>query len=76
MAQPRMGASGFPGKREDPILAGIMAAIFMIKDPIRLSGKLQLNTSDIYLTTKNTKITKGKQIIFILSFRVLRALCG
>jgi hypothetical protein len=29
----------------------------------RLFGKFQLNTPDMYLTTKNTKITKGKHII-------------
>jgi hypothetical protein len=36
-----MGASGFPGKREDPILAGMMATIFTINDPGRLFCELK-----------------------------------
>jgi hypothetical protein len=56
-----MGASGFPGKREDPILAGIIATIFMIKDPIRL-----INKQKKILITKARKYEGTKEI---LSFR-------
>jgi hypothetical protein len=37
-----------------------------------LSGKFQLGIFDMVLTTKNTKITKGKHIILLLFFRALR----
>jgi hypothetical protein len=30
MGRPNMGANGFPGKRVDPMRAGITATIFMI----------------------------------------------
>ena len=52
-------------------LNSIMTPNYIIKK-MRLSGKLQLDTFEMGHTTKNTKITKGKYIILLSSFRVLR----
>jgi hypothetical protein len=50
--------------------------VFRLIEFYRLSGKHLLDMPDTYLTTKRTKIAKGKRIILTLSLRVLRALRG